>query len=345
MEYIKEVNIKEAIIHVLDTNASEPILNEYSLDLDEETYNFIYKHITRCIKSEELKYARFNAEENRVKEIVQDYYRGNDKNLIYVSKELAKQLFVIMKNNSNISSGDIIIASIITDQGPMIALLKLDYVKSFTHEVKFKDKKIGVGLIHHLAGLPESGRKIQKAAFIKPYKNNENVNLMVLDKKKKGKDDSYGTTYFIESYLNADIITNERDMTKRFVKSVENWTRKNMVDDAAKAEGIRTKIKYKLKENDKLDIYDVSEELFHGQPKIKEDFINYISQQGIDDVVQIDKIWVDKKLKKIKLNIDNEIDLYISKNIYQDISKFEIQKNDDGTINLLVKNISNYIEK
>ena len=30
-----------------------------------------------------------------------------------------------------------------TDQGPMIAILKLDYVKNFTHEIQFIDKKIG----------------------------------------------------------------------------------------------------------------------------------------------------------------------------------------------------------
>ena len=48
MEYIKEVNINEAIIHVLDNNADEPILNEYALDLDEEKYNFgkLYNKMT-----------------------------------------------------------------------------------------------------------------------------------------------------------------------------------------------------------------------------------------------------------------------------------------------------------
>ena len=59
MEYIKEININEAIIHVLDNNADEPILNEYALDLDEEKYNFLLKHIQRCLKDEELKYGVF----------------------------------------------------------------------------------------------------------------------------------------------------------------------------------------------------------------------------------------------------------------------------------------------
>ena len=41
----------------------------------------------------------------------------------------------------------VIVASIITDQGPMIAILKMDYVKNFTHQVDFVDDKIGIGIV------------------------------------------------------------------------------------------------------------------------------------------------------------------------------------------------------
>ena len=45
MEYIKEINIMEAVIHILDNNSDEPVLNEYSLELNEDTYNFLLKHL------------------------------------------------------------------------------------------------------------------------------------------------------------------------------------------------------------------------------------------------------------------------------------------------------------
>ena len=73
MEYINDININEAIIHILDSNGEEPVLNEYSLELDEDIYKFLYKHIEKCLKDDELKYARFNPERNIVKEVVQDY--------------------------------------------------------------------------------------------------------------------------------------------------------------------------------------------------------------------------------------------------------------------------------
>lgn len=345
MEYINDININSAVIHILDSNGEAPVLNEYSLDLDEDVYKFLYKHIEKALKDEDLKYGKFNPGRNIVKEVVQDYLNGIDNDLINVSKELARQLFTIMRGNVNIPSGDLIISSIVTDQGPMIAILKMDYVKNFTHEIQFIERKIGVGIIPQVAGLPGSGQKIQKAAFIKPIREGETFNLMILDKQKSSKEDEYGANYFVNTFLDATYITNERDMTKTFVKAAENWTRKNITDDARKAEEIRTTIKTKLKEEDSINIDDFATELFQEQPQVKEDFTNYIKQQGLNEEVAVDKTWVEKKFKRTRLNIDKQIDLYINEETYHDSSKFEIVSNGDGTINMIVKNVMNYIEK
>ena len=346
MDYINDINVNEAVLHILDNNSTEPILNEYSLELSEDTYKFIYKHIEKCLKDEELKYAKFNVERNIVKEIVQDYLNGTDNNLIELSKELARQLFSIMKSKGNIPSCDLLVASIVTDKGPMIVILKMDYVKNFTHQVDFVEDKIGIGIVPQDAGLPGSSQKIQKAAFIKPIREDDRYNLMILDKQKKSNDeDEYGTNYFLNSFLGCGVIVNERDMTKNFLKAAETWTRKNYPEDAATAEEIRTKVKSKLKEDDVVNIAQLSEELFKDKPEIRQDFSNYVSTQTTNKEVQVDKTWVEKKLKRVRLKIDKDIDIYINEETYHNNSKFEIQRNGDGSINMIIKHVMNYIEK
>ncbi|NFO82793.1 nucleoid-associated protein, partial [Clostridium botulinum] len=54
MEYINDININQAVIHILDRNAAEPVLNEFTLELTEEVYKFLYKHIEKCLKDDEL---------------------------------------------------------------------------------------------------------------------------------------------------------------------------------------------------------------------------------------------------------------------------------------------------
>lgn len=344
---VNDINIQDAVIHVLDSNAGEPILNEYTLELTEDTYKFLYKHIEKIFKNDDLVPAAFNQEKNLVKEIVQDYLNGIDRDIIEISKGLARQLFAIMKCNINIPSCDLIVTSIITDQGPMLGILKLDYVNSFTHQVDFIGNKIGVGLIKHSAALPGSSQRIQKAAFIKPIRGGQTFDLWVLDSNKGRKIDydEYGANYFSNTFLGCSQVSDSRTETKAFIHAVERWTRNNITENAVEAENIRTTVKDKLQEEDNINITELADELFRDEPKKKQDFEVYIKGNGLDEKIKVDKQFVEKKFKRVRLKIDKDIDLYIGKEAYKDQSKFEIQRNGDGSINMIVKNVINYIEK
>lgn len=345
MEYIKEIYINEAIVHILDNNADEPVLNEYTLQLNEEIYGFLLKHVERCLKDEELKYAIFNEERNIVKEVSQGYLNGAN-SLVEVSKELVRQMFILMKADGNIPCCDLVIVSISTEYGPMLAILKMDYIKNYTHSIDFVDNKIGINIVPELTGLPVSAQKIQKCAFIKPIREDQGFNLMVIDKQSKSKDDGeYGSNYFIGKYLGCTVIDNERDITKTFVKAAEEWTRASFEENADTAEMIRSSIKRKLKEEDKIDIQSLSEDMFGDNAEIQQSFREYVSSKGVGDQIDIDKQWIEKKLKRVRLKIDRDIDVYINEEAYHDNSKFEIQRVGDGSINIVIKHVKNYIEK
>lgn len=345
MEYVNDININEAMIHILDNNAVEPILNNYKLDLEEDTYKFLYKHIEKCLKDDELKYAKFSYERNVVKEIVQNYLDGTDSDFINISKELARQLFSIMKGNVNIPSCDLIVASMITDQGPMIAILKMDYVNNFTHEVEFIDGEIGVKLVNQLAGLPRSGHKIQKAAFIKPVRESDSFNLYVLDRRgKRQGEDEYGANYFMNSFLGCEVVVNDRDNTKRFLDATESFVRRYISEDASLAEKVRSLTREALQNDESINIREVSEKLFNGNEEFKDSY-NVFMTGNCEEEFKVDEQYVDKKLKRIRLKIDKDIDLYITEESYKDPSKFEIKRNGDGSIDMIIKHVINYIQK
>ena len=345
MEYIKEVNINEAIIHVLDNNADEPILNEYALDLDEEKYNFLLKHIQKCLKDEELKYAVFNEERNIVKDLSQEYLNGEN-NLLDVSKELARQMFILMRSKGSIPSCDLVVVSFSTEFGPILGIFKMDYIKNYVHTIEFVDNKLGIDIVPQFTGLPGSSQRVQKCAFIKPIREENNFDLMVIDKKSKNKEnEEYGSNYFINNYLGCTIVDNERDVTKNFVKAAEKWTQNTFAENADKAEVVRSTIKRKLKEEDNIDVRELSEHMFSENHDTKEKFVEFITEQGISENINLDKEWIDKKLKRVRLKIDKDIDLYVDQETYHDNSRFEIQRNGDGTINMVIKHVSNYVEK
>ncbi|MBC8060794.1 MAG: nucleoid-associated protein [Clostridiaceae bacterium] len=345
MEYVREININEAVIHILDSNSEEVIINEYPLELNDEIYAFLMKHVQKCLNDEELRYAVFNQGRGILKEISQEYLNGEN-NLIEVSKELARQMFQLIKANGNIPSCDLIVISLSTEFGVMLGILKMDYVKNYTHNINFVENKIGINIIPQFTGLPNGGQKIQKCAFIKPSREENDFDLMVIDKQNKGKEnDDYGTNYFISSFLGCSIINNERDMTKGLLKAAEKWTRDNYKEDADTAEVIRSAIKKRLKSEENIEIQGFTEDIFKDQVEAQKNFMEYISGQGVENNISVDKEWLDKRLKRVRLKIDKDIDLYINEETYDDINRFEIVRNGDGTINMIIKHVSNYIEK
>ena len=108
---------------------------------------------------------------------------------------------------------------------------------------------------------------------------------------------------------------------------------------------VRTTVKDRLQEEDNINITELADELFRDEPKKKQDFEVYIKGNGLDEKIKVDKQFVEKKLKRVRLKIDKDIDLYIDQEAYKDASKFEIQRNGDGSINMIIKNVVNYIEK
>lgn len=345
MDYIREVNIREAVIHILDNNAEEPILNEFALDLNEENYTFLLKHIQRCLNDEGLKYAKFNKERNIVKNISQEYLNGEN-NILDVSKELAKQMFIMMRAKGNIPSCDLITVTFSTEYGMFLGIFKMDYIKNYLHTVQYVDDKIGIDIVPQFTGLPASSSRIQKCAFIKTINESNEYDLMIIDKKLKNKSaEDYGSNWFEQNYLGCTVIDNERDETRDFIKIAENWTQNALSENADRQEKVRRKIKETLKQEEIIDIEKFANEAFPESPEIKESFMTYAAECGIKETVNVDKDYVDKKLKRVRLKIDRDIDLYISQDAYNDNNRFEIQRNGDGSINIILKYITNYIEK
>jgi len=344
LEYVNDINLNEAVIHVLDNNCAEPVYNEYQLKLVDETYEYILKHIQRSLKDEDLKYSVFNDGRNIVNETVQKYFNSQI-DLVSASKEMARQLFILMKSNASIPSCDLIVVSISTEYGLMLAILKMDYVKNYTHKIDFVEDKIGINIIPQFVGLPGT-TKLQKCAFIKPAKEDNKFDLMVIDNQKKNKkDEDYETDYFSKSFLQCVAITNERDSTKKLLSTTERWTRDNLKDNADQAEYVRTSIKKKLKDEDSINIKELSEEIFRNSIEKKENFTQYAAEHGVPKNIEVDKDYISKKLQRIRLQIDKEFYLYINEETYKDKSKFEVVRNGDGTINLVIKHVKNYIEK
>ena len=216
------------------------------------------------------------------------------------------------------------------------SLLSSRYIREKHSKKIISYKDVGNYLIRNESLLPLSNL----------IREDNKFDLWIIDKQKRIKDDDeYGANYFTNSFLGCYEVMDNRTATKTFMNAAERWTRSNVIEDAAKAEEIRSTIKEELEVKDVINIDSIADKIFKEEPKAKEEFSTFIKGHGLEDEIKVDKRYVEKKLKRVRLKVDTDIDLYISQEAYKDPSKFEIKRNGDGSINMTIKHVINYIEK
>lgn len=352
MEYINDINLMESVVNIADNTFDTLLLNDFKMELTEDVYKFLYRHIDKCLKDKNLKYARFLSGKNKLRDMINEYIEDSSVDIVDIAKYVATNIFNIMRSDIDIPSAYIFVTYISTDKGPLLGILKLDYIKNYTHIIegggkgstKKRKEDIIIKLLCKDTGLISMNQKVEKAAFIKLYKEDDEFNLMVLDKKKKSSsEEELSQNYWTKNFLDCSIITNDRDNTRSFLIGAETWIRNNYFDNASKAEKIRRAIRTSLKENKEIYIHDVAKDVLNSECEI-DNFKMFMSSYCEEKFVK-DDIFVENKFKKIKLELEDSTSITINEENYNDSSKFDISENEDGSIDIIIKNVCSYKEK
>lgn len=332
--------IHKFIVHVLDKNSDVPILNDFEGKINQEVEKFFQKVIKRVIKDDDLRKAVFkNYNDNVVKNCCEQIIYNED-TFLENSKEIAAYLFDVMKINAEIESCDLAICLYTVKDEKNVAIIKLDYKKLYTHSIEFVDDKFNIQMVPSEIGIPETGRQKQ-CAIIGASGINDEFHLRLLDKDAEKEElDSR----FISEFLNAQKIDDDKYKTKVFKSTAENWITNALSDDIKKAEDVRSILNYTLKEKHEIDVHDFVENSISDN-ELKESFKEHMEDKGLTESFSIDKKWIEKKLKKRNIRTDNGFDIKGNLTDFEDPMKYSVRQNDNGTIDIVIKNVTFYEEK
>ena len=332
--------IHKFIIHVLDKNSDVPILNDYEGKINPEVDKFFQKIIKRVTKDDDLRKGIFKDYNNNIIKNCCEHIIYDESTFLENSKEIAAYLFDIMKINSEIDSCDLAICLYTVKDEKYVAILKLDYKKLYTHSIEFIDDKFNIQMVANEIGIPETGRQKQ-CAIIGVSGINDEFHLRLLDKDAEKEESE---SKFIKEFLNAERIDDDKYKTKVFKKSAENWITNALTENIKQAEDMRSVLNYTLKEKHEIDVNDFIENNIKDE-NLKESFKEHMEDKGLDEGFNIDKTWVEKKLKKRSIKTDNGFDLKGNLEDFEDPMKYSVKQNPDGSIDITLKNIRFYEEK
>jgi hypothetical protein len=334
---IDEIIINKVYISALDRENNTLLLSEKELELKEETYEYLQKHILRCIREDETKPGRFDGDVNIVRELCKEVF-SNSEEFITSSKKLSQWIYKCMGNDDKEPSGDFAVCLCDSQQGMFLAMLKLNYSNVYSHFIKQEENAVAIDIGINKTGLPGIVQKLSRAVFVRNGAGEEEkYDFLVYDKQQEG--------YFCQAFIRVRPVRDRRENTRIIQKTSETFARTAFKDNAQEAEGFRKKLTETLMQEERFNVEDLTHKLLPTEEARREYQAALVSHGIHETDVPIDREWAEKKLKRKRLKVDKSIELYIDDDAYNDKEKFQIKRNGDGTIDIILKNIRNYIEK
>ncbi|AUN13215.1 nucleoid-associated protein [[Clostridium] sordellii] len=332
--------IHKFIVHVLDKNSEVPILNDFEGKVSQEVDKFFQKIIKRVSKDDDLRKGIFKDYENNVVKNCCEQIIYDESTFLENSKEIAAYLFDVMKINAELESCDLAICLYTVKDEKYVGILKLDYKRLYTHSIEFIDDKFNIQMVPNEIGIPETQRQKQ-CAIVGLTGMNDEYHLRLLDKDAEKEELE---SKFINEFLNAEKIVDDKHKTKVFKNSAETWITNALANDIKQAEDVRSVLNYTLKEKEEIDLEDFVEKSIDNND-LKESFKEHMEEKGIGSAFNIDKQWVEKKLKKRSIKTDTGFDIKADLNDFEDPMKYSVKQNSDGSIDITIKNVKFYEEK
>lgn len=336
---MKGVNlvVHKTIIHYLNKESESLLLTDFentsNLDLVKD-FKKIYKSVS---KNEYTRKGVFkNYENNDIRKYSEEIIYNED-TFIKNSKKIAESLYETMQLSENIESGCLLVGLFTVNDERQVGIFKIGFKKSYTKEIKHTDgNKFKMNIIKKDDLLPENMATTQ-SAIITANGVNDEYHLLVLDKKpEKEQLDSD----FIQKFLKASKIADDSFKTKVLKETMDNFIINSFADNIKEGEDIRSVFIQTLKEEAEVTPIEMINNLV--DDKDKKDVLIEVLENKIEDLdkpVEVNKDWVEKKIKNRSFKTDTGFILKGKLEDFEDPMKYSLVKNEDGSVNIVLKNI------
>lgn len=277
----RNIIIKKLAINALNLQASEPKVSQEIFPLNDDhgiIKDFFVTHFLETREGKSTKSCKFIDVDATVKTKVSRYTQNkSDEEFLKLSKELTENLFKIMKNSSSNSSGTFFVLEVELNEEPNIFIIKLDPKSG----VQIDYSNLTVKVLENI--LPDSNDRVHKCAIIKTFyeEDPKKADLFVMDKQQK---EGEPARFFIETFLQAQELLNDRIITKEVIREA----RENIIKVVPEAEPhkVMESIDREFSNNSRIQLKSAIQNILEDAvPHDKEDRDVFI-EKSVDDFVK-----------------------------------------------------------
>lgn len=333
-----DIIIRNAILHILDSTVGMPVLSDALLELSPDLNDFLRGHIFRVITGDDTKSCEFHRDESYVYQCLESF---DEEKLIPVSHEICKYWYTLMNQNIDIPPADVMLVTFQTGSMLHLAMLKMNYKDSYVH-LTGSDDELGNynDIIKQTATLPSAGSRLAEAVII----NLSDSSIKLIEKKYEV--NGVKTNYLSQLFLQCGSSLSQKTKLNIVTKAVDQINKKYFEEDLDRKLEIKSMIQNEMAEQGVLQIETIGDKIYGDIPEIKEEFTEKLEKYNLGkDEVKPQNRQTIKKFEKQFLITDSGIEINIPMEEYKNKEKVEFITNSDGTISVLIKNISHITSK
>lgn len=326
--------IHKAIVHILDMSITSPILSEIPLEIDDDTFEYIAKQITKiAFLPSNKKYTLSNNSENC--ELLMTFDKDNFEK---VTQALSKNIFEIMQRCTGINSADLLYCLYETEGVKKLCMLKLDHKDSYIHKIDELDDKRIVRVVKYKSTLPSISQKSDES-FIYEIDNNT---LFINEKRHEVEEEK--TTIFSNFIFNLPFTLSPKDTYDTIEKVSKKMVKEYFDNDIEKKINIKKEIVDSFNTKGTVDLSKITDTVFEADSVVKERYNEELKCSGIkEETVKLD-YKLDKKInKKQRIKTEEGIEILIPVEYLDDTDKISFNTNEDGTVNIVMKSLNNVV--
>lgn len=374
-----DIVIRKAILHILDTNRGECVLSNTILNPGPDLHDFIRNHIYKIVSSDDTKNCEFDPEYSPIYSILETWDESDETSFIETSQAIANKLYIAMGEGLDIPAADLLFVTFQAEGTIYLALLKMNYKESYTHEVTIDspydlhhatlssidstslesvqhnnigeventtedtipdDPIINTEIIKTHSLLPSATSRIPEAIII----NLSDYHIKLLEKRYEINGEK--AYYLSENFLVCRTSIPPKKKLNILTRVINNISNKYDGADLKTKMDTKSALQKEYVDRKSFDVEEIGNKLFGKSPEKKSEFDEKMEQYDLQyDNFTVTNESTVKKLEKQVMVTDSGIEISIPMETYNKLANFEVQTDVTGKSTIIIRNIDNLILK
>jgi nucleoid-associated protein YejK len=325
------MKIRNAILHSLNNNSC--VLSDTELDIDSEICSaFITKHAKKLLDNPASKEATFTSESEIYKHIIE--LKDGRRHFKDACAQIGRRLSEIMKQDTEIPAGALLIVQFDNKKDRYIAIIKLNYRECFTHQTKRSPAGADNQIVKYASVLPFDTGKTEEACLI-PF---DPMVLKVIEKPFIVNGEM--VNYFSEMFLECNSSISKKEAAQILNEISDEVNEKYFDSSVDSVARIKTALIEQSEETEgEISIESVAAKAFGNNLEARDDYVRLARDAGLRADMMLGERFVRQQFGTQRIKTENGIEIKFPAELWADSSSIEMIRQPDGSNAILIKNL------